>query len=59
VPGGHLVRDGGQALVPGEVGGVDEGPQLASDLAGPDRVRIGLGSVLDVAQQVGFMPISA
>src|SRR5512135_754443 len=53
VPGGQLVRDGGQPLVAGDVGGVDEGPQLPGDLAGPDRVRVGLRGVLDVSQQVG------
>ena len=44
--------DGGQALVAGEVGLVDEAAQLVGDLAGPDRVRVGLGGVFKVAQQV-------
>jgi hypothetical protein len=39
-------------LVAGHVGGVDEGAQLAGDLAGPDRVRVDLGGVLEVAEQV-------
>jgi hypothetical protein len=55
---GHLVRDGGQALVPGHVGGVDEGAQLTGGLGGPDRVRVALGGVLEVTQQVGVMPTS-
>ena len=49
---GHLARDGGQALVPGHVGGVDQAAQRPGDLAGPDRVRVGLGGVLKVTQQV-------
>src|SRR5271157_1013567 len=59
VPGGQLVRDGGQALVAGHVGGVDKGAQLTGDLGGPDRVRVGLRGVLEVTQQVLVMPISA
>jgi hypothetical protein len=50
---------GGQALVAGEVGLVDEGTQLAGDLGCPDRVWVGLGGVLQVAKEMGFMPTSA
>ena len=56
---GHLAGDGGQALVPGYVGGVDQAPQRPGDLAGPDRVRVGLGGVLKVTQQVGIMKNSS
>ena len=38
---------------------MDEGTQLAGDLGGPDRVRVGLGGVLDVAQQVGCAQLVA
>ena len=48
-----LAVDGGQALVTGQVRLVDEAAQPAGDLAGPDRVRVGLGGVLDVAEQMG------
>ena len=57
---GGLVGDGGQALVAGQVGGVDQGAQGSRrDLAGPDRVRVGLGGVLKITQQMDIMPISA
>jgi hypothetical protein len=59
VPGDRVIGDGGQSLAACEVGGVDEGAQFAGDLRGPDRVRVGLGGVLQVTQQVSFMPISA
>jgi hypothetical protein len=49
---GHLFGDGGQALAAGQVGGVDQAAQGLCDLAGPDRVRVGLGGVLDVPEQV-------
>ena len=52
VPGHRIIRDDGQSLVACEVGGVDEGAQFAGDLPGPDRVRTGLGGVLQVTQQV-------
>ncbi len=54
VPGGVLFRDGGQALAASEVGGVDESPQFVCDLAWPDRIGVGLGGVLKIAQQVGY-----
>ena len=44
--------DGCQALVAGHVGGVDEAAQRACDLAGPDGVRVGLGGVFKIAEQV-------
>jgi len=56
---GHLGGDRVQALVAGQVGGVDEAAQGLGDLAGPDGVRVGLGGVLDVPEQVDVMPISA
>src|SRR5208283_312362 len=59
VPGGQLVRDGGQALAAGHVSGVDEGPQLTGDLGWPDRLRVGLRSVLDVPEQVGCAQLVA
>jgi hypothetical protein len=46
VPRDRLIRDDGQSLAACEVGGVDEGTQLAGDLPGPDRLRVGLGGVL-------------
>src|SRR6516165_4617603 len=46
VPRDRLIRDDGQSLAACEVGGVDEGAQLAGDLPGPDRLRVGLGGVL-------------
>ena len=52
VSGDRVVGDGGQSLAAGGVRGVDEGAQLVGDLAGPDRVRVRLGGVLKVAQQV-------
>ena len=47
-----VVRDGGQALVAGEVRGVDQGAQRPGDLAGPDGRGVGLGGVLEVSEQV-------
>ena len=44
--------NGGQALVAGEVRGVDQGTQRVSDLAGPDRRGVGLGGVFEVSEQV-------
>ncbi len=44
--------DGGQALVAGEVRGVDEGAQGIGGLAGPDRAGVGLGGVFEVPEQV-------
>jgi hypothetical protein len=51
--------NGGKALVAGEARGVDQGAQRAGDLAGPDGRGVGLGGVLEVSEQVSFMPISA
>ncbi len=53
VPGGRVCRHGGQAGVAGSVRLVDEGAQLAGDLAGADRVRVGLGGVFDVPEDAG------
>src|ERR1019366_6648588 len=50
---GDVVRDGGQALGAGGVRGVDQALQRLGDLDGPVRVRVGLGGVLAVADQVG------
>ena len=52
VSGGGVVRDGGQALVAGEVRGVDQGAQGVSDLAGPDRAGVGFGGVCKITEQV-------
>ena len=52
VRGFGVVRDGGQALVAGEVRGVDQGAQRVSDLAGPDRGGVGLGGIFQVPEQV-------
>ena len=49
---GQLARDGGQALVAGHVCGVDQAAEGTGDLAGPDRVRVALGGVLQIAEQV-------
>ena len=51
--------NGGQALLAGQVRGVDQGAQGAGDLAGPDGPQVGLGGVLKVPEQVSVMPISA
>jgi hypothetical protein len=56
---GHLGGDGGQALVAGQVGGVDQAAQGICDLAGPDGLRVGLRGVFQVPEQVLVMPISA
>jgi hypothetical protein len=48
VPGGAVCRDGIQALIPGQVRGVDEAAQRVCGLPGPDRVRMGLGGVLKI-----------
>lgn len=53
LPGGRLFGDGGQALGAGQVRGVDEGAQLAGDLAGPDGIRVGLGGVFEIPDYVG------
>jgi hypothetical protein len=50
VRGSVGVRDGGQALLAGQVGGVDEGLQRLSSLDGPDRGRVALGSVSQITQ---------
>jgi hypothetical protein len=42
-----------EALVAGGVRGVDEGAQRAGGLPGPDGLRVGLGGVLQVPEQVG------
>src|SRR6266542_4078098 len=59
VLGDGVFRDDAQAVVAGEVGLVDEGAQLAGDLGGPDRVRVGLGGILDVPEQVGCAELVA
>lgn len=43
--GSGLGGDGGQALIPGLVGGVDQPAQRIGDLARPDRVLVALGGV--------------
>jgi len=50
VRGGVSVRDGGQALLAGQVGGVDHGLQRLSSLDGPDRAWVSLGSVSKITQ---------
>ena len=47
-----VVGDGGQALVAGQVRLVDEGAQLTGGLDGPNRVRVGLGGVFEIPEQV-------
>ena len=49
----RVLGDGGQGGVAGDVRLVDEGAQFAGDLGRRVRVRVGLGGVLDVAQQMG------
>ena len=49
---GGLIGHRGQALITGEVRLVDEAAQGVRDLPGPDRVRVGLGGILKVTQQV-------
>jgi hypothetical protein len=58
VSGGIVGGDAGQALVPGDVGGVDQRPQRLGRLAGPDGARVGLGGVFQVPEQVLVMAIS-
>ena len=43
-----VCRDGIQALGACQVRLVDEGAQVRRGLAGPDRVRVGLGGVLKI-----------
>src|SRR5208282_5283290 len=43
----------------GRDGGVGEEPQHAGDLGWPDRLRVGLRSVLDVPEQVGCAQLVA
>ena len=50
--GGTGLGGGGQALLAGGIGGVDEGLQRPGDLAGPDRTRIGLGRICKVLEQL-------
>ena len=59
VAGCLAVGDGVQSLLARGVRGVDEGAERGGGLAGPDRVRVLLGSVSEVAKEMGFMPISA
>ena len=47
-----IAGDGVQALARACVGGVDEGPERVCGLAGPDRVRVALGAVGQVAEDV-------
>jgi hypothetical protein len=56
VTGGDIIGDGGEAPAAGGVRGVDENTQCVRGLAGPDRVRVGLGRVFQVPQQVQIMP---
>ena len=56
---GGLIGHRGQALVTCEVRLVDEAAEGVRDLPGPDRVRVGLGGIFKVTQQVLVMPISA
>ena len=51
--------DRGEALLAGLVPGFDQAAQCPLRLGRPDRVRVGLGRVLVVADQVSLMPISA
>ncbi len=51
--GGAVGGDGVQALVAGQVRLVDEGAQGVRGLAGPDRIRVGLGGVLEIPEDVG------
>ena len=50
--GGAVRGDSCHALITGQVCLVDEAAQRACDLAGPDRVRVGLGGVFKIAEQV-------
>jgi len=52
VPGGRVARHGVKSLAAGHVRLVDECAKAVCELAGPDGVRIGLGGVLKVAEQV-------
>jgi hypothetical protein len=49
---GHLPGNRAHAAVAGHVGGVDEAAQRVCDLAGPDRLRVALGGVLKIPEQV-------
>jgi hypothetical protein len=50
--GGAVCGDGWQALIAGQVRLVDQTAQGVCDLAGPDRLRVGLGGVFQVPEQV-------
>ena len=50
---GRVGGDRGQAVVAGDVPGVDQAAQRPLRLGGPVRVRVGLGGVLVVPEQVG------
>jgi len=52
-------RDLVLALLAGVVPGADQAAQRPLRLGRPDRVRPALGGVLEVADDVGVMPISA
>ena len=49
---GHVGGYGGQALRAGGVPGADQAAQCPLRLRGPDGARVGLGTVLVVAQDV-------
>ncbi len=51
--GGAVCGHGVQALVAGQVRLVDEGAQGVCGLAGPDRIRVGLGGVFEIPEYVG------
>jgi len=50
--GGAVCGDGCQAVITGQVRLVDQAAQGVGDLAGPDGLRVGLGGVFQVPQQV-------
>ena len=49
---GLVERDSGQAPVAGGVRGVDQGAEALRDLAGPDGIRVALGGVLNIPEDV-------
>ena len=56
---GDLIGHRGQVVGAGGARGVDQSLQCLGDLDGPVRIRVELGGVSKIAQQMAVMPISA
>ena len=59
VSGVVFVRDGGQFLAAGGVRGVDESAESVRGLTRPERVRVLLGGILQIAQDMRLMKNSS